>query len=256
MLFNTVAFVGVDPTSGRKAFTYAALDAELRLLALDDGEMDDMLAFLGGQASAWVAVNAPSQPNRGLVRDVDIRQSLPPLHHAGRGMDMRLCEHTLRERNISVATTPGKPEMCPAWMQVGFDFYRKLGGLGYQAFPAAEGATHVWLETHPQAVFAALLEQLPLPKPSIEGRLQRQVLLYDRGLGIRDGMEYFEEITRHRLLKGILPLEQIYHPGQLDALAAAYTAWMAAHRPGELSLLGDAQEGQMVLPVKELRAKY
>ena len=256
MLFDTQIFIGVDPTSGRKAFTYAALDADLKLLALADGEIEDVLAFLGGQAGAWVAVNAPSRPNQGLVRNADVRQALPPLRHAGRGMDMRLCEHALRERNISVATTPGKPESCPAWMQVGFDFYRKLAGLGYRAYPAEAGVTHVWLETHPQAVFAALLEQLPLPKPSIEGRLQRQVLLYDRGLGIRDGMEFFEEITRHRLLKGILPLEQIYHPGQLDALAAAYTAWVAARRPDALSLLGDAQEGQIVLPVKELRATY
>ena len=40
-------------------------------------------------------------------------------------------------------------------------------------------------------------------------------------------MEFFEEVTRHRLRHGILPLEKLYTPGELDALTAAYLAWLA-----------------------------
>ena len=68
MLFTDSAFIGVDPASRRKSFTYAALDKDLNLLALADGEMDDVVAFLAGQSSAMVAVNSPSGVNRGLVR--------------------------------------------------------------------------------------------------------------------------------------------------------------------------------------------
>ncbi len=66
----------------------------------------------------------------------------------------------------------------------------------------SEDTTHVWLETHPHAAFCALLGQLPLPKPTLEGRLQRQIVLYEQGMGIKDPMGFFEEITRHKLVAG------------------------------------------------------
>ena len=76
-----------------------------------------------------------------------------------------------------------------------------------------------------------LLGQLPLPKPTLEGRLQRQLVLFEQDMGIKDPMEFFEEITRHRLLKGILPIECIYTSEELDALVAAFTAYLAVNQP-------------------------
>jgi predicted RNase H-like nuclease len=69
-------------------------------------------------------------------------------------------------------------------------------------------------------------------------------------------MRFFEEITRHRLLQGILPTQDLYTPGELDALVAAFTAWKAATYPDQVTLLGDPQEGQMVLPVVELKRRF
>jgi predicted RNase H-like nuclease len=66
----------------------------------------------------------------------------------------------------------------------------------------------------------------------------------------------FEEITRHRLLQGILPVNDLCSPGELDALVGAYTAWLAATKPDQITLLGDPDEGQIVLPVPELKAHY
>jgi hypothetical protein len=114
----------------------------------------------------------------------------------------------------------------------------------------------IWIETHPHASFCALLDQIPLPRPTLEGRLQRQLVLYEQGLGIRDPMNFFEEITSHRLLKGILPLEQVYTPEQLDALAAACSAWILARHPERTSRIGDASEGQILLPVAEMKSRY
>ena len=45
MLFTDSVFAGIDPTSGNKSFTYAALDKDLNILALADGEMEDVTAF-------------------------------------------------------------------------------------------------------------------------------------------------------------------------------------------------------------------
>lgn len=253
MLFDTSIFVGVDPSGGRKPFTYAAFDAQAHLLTLADGEMDDVLAFLGGQQTALVAVNAPPRPNNGLVRET--RQSLPLLHQSGRAHEMRLAEHTLREHGINVAATPARREYCSAWMQDGFDFYRRLAELGYQPF-SEEKPERAFIETHPQACFSVLLGQLPLSRTSLEGRLQRQLALFDQGLRIRDPMEFFEELTRHKLLKGNLPLDLLYTAEQLDTLAAAHTAWLLGNKPLETGLVGDAAEGQITLPARELRAKY
>jgi len=262
MLSSHTSFIGIDPTAGRQPFTFAALDAECRLLALEGCELDEVLAFVGRQEVATVAVNAPSAPNIGMVKKKLEAQSLTPGYgspksgyHYPRGVDMRLAEHELRGRGIIVSPTPGRAESCPEWMQLGFMLYRKLAGMGFQPYPA-ENATHQWLETHPHAAFCALLGQLPLSKPTLEGRLQRQLALYEMGVGIKDPMYFFEEITRHRLVKGILPLEAIYTPEQLDALVAAYTAYVAANKPDEILFIGAKEEGRIALPVGELKERY
>jgi hypothetical protein len=255
MLFDATLFIGVDPSGGRKPFTYAALDQNGKLVALKDGEVEDVLAFIGGQPGAYVAINAPPRPNKGLIRQDEIRQNLPPLHISGRSLDMRLVEHQLRERGINVSMTPSRKELCANWVQTGFDFYRRIASMGFVPYPTPD-ASHQWVETHPHAIFCVLLGQTPLAKPTLEGRLQRQLILYEQGLGIRDPMEFFEEITSHKLLKGIFPMEQIYAPEELDAVAAAYVAYIAGCHPEQASTLGDLQEGQILLPVTELKPKY
>ncbi|HEY2980276.1 MAG TPA: DUF429 domain-containing protein [Anaerolineales bacterium] len=256
MLFTDSVYVGIDPTSGRKAFTYAALDRDLNLIALADADLEELTAFLGGQRAAVVAVNGPSAINRGLVRKKLESESLTPGLHQIRGAEMRLAEYELRERGISVSGTPGRADLCPAWMQFGFQVYARLAKLGFQELSAGEGADYRWLETHPHACFCVLLEQIPLPKPTLEGRLQRQLALFERGLRIKDPMDFFEEITRFKLVKGILPTEQIYPAEILDVLAAGYTAWLAANKPEQVTSLGNASEGLIVLPAKEIKSKY
>jgi hypothetical protein len=253
MLFTDSVFVGVDTTSGRKAFVYAALDRDLNLLALADGEMEDVTAFLAGQSLATVAINAPSGVNRGLVHEKMKKDMLTP--HRIRGAEMRLAEYQLRERGIAVAGTAANAALCSAWVQLGFTLYRKLGKLGFQKYPEKESAYQI-METHPHAGYCMLAGQTPLAKPSLEGRLQRQLLLYECGVRIKDPMDFFEEITRYKMTQGIWPMEILYLPEQLDALIAAYTAWLAMNRVNNILMIGDAKEGLMVLPGKELKEKY
>jgi hypothetical protein len=245
MLFTDSVFVGIDSTSGHKSFTYAALDRELNLVAMTDGEMEDVLAFLAGQKSATVAINAPSGVNLGLVKEKLKQEMLTP--HIIRGAEMRVAEYELRQRGIAVSGTPARAESCPAWIQLGFDLYRKLEKMGFKRFPEAD-ASHQLLETHPHACFYMLAGQMPLSKPTFEGRLQRQLFLYERGIHIKDPMAFFEEVTRFKLIKGVWPIELLYLPEQLDALVAAYTAWMSVNEPSHVTLVGDPQEGQVILP--------
>jgi predicted nuclease with RNAse H fold len=247
-------YIGIDPASGNKEFSYAVLDANLNLVTLSDADMHEMVAFLSKQDSAFVAVNAPAQVNQGLVKKkLEDERSIPG--RTLRGVDIRLAEYELHERGIAVTGTPSREEFCPAWMQVGFALYQKLADIGFKPFGVADAACQV-LETHPYACFCVLVDGTPLPKSTLEGRLQRQLILYDKGLRITDAMRFFEEITRFKLMKGILPTDVLYSPEQLDVLVAAYTAWLAANRPHEVTGIGDSAEGKMILPAKELKEKY
>lgn len=242
MLPHQPTFVGVDFSSSRAPCAWAAIDSQGRLLTLAEGEANAALAFLGSLSQACAAVNAPPRPNLGLAREKHL--TLPGV---GRAPEMRLAEYELRQRGLVAGATPARRELCPAWMQAGFAFYRQLQELGYQPQGQAEAPRRV-LETHPQACFAFLSGAALLSRSSLEGRLQRQLILFDAGLRLRDPMDFFEELTRHKLLKGILPVQQVYTPEQLDALAAALVAWRFSLKPAEMLVLGDPAEGLLTLP--------
>jgi predicted nuclease with RNAse H fold len=246
-------FIGIDPTSGRSSFTYAVLDRELHLIALADGDIDDVISFLEVRSTAMVAVNAPAAVNRGLVGR-KMKKEVGTLHQV-RGAQMRLAEYELREHGIAVSGTPANAGSCPAWMQMGFELYRKLEKMGFVKYPGNNSPKQV-LETHPHACFCVLTETIPQSKPSLEGRLQRQLVLYEHGVRIQDPMDFFEEITRHKMIKGLWPVDLLLPPEQLDALIAAYTAWMVFNKPEQVSFVGDDKEGRIFLPRKQLRERY
>lgn len=248
-------FAGIDPCGGRKPFLWAAFDRSGRLTALEEGDLEEAVNFVTGLPSVWVAVNAPPRLAQGVVTRQMAHQQLPALRGVARAPEMRLAEYLLRERGINVTPTPSRRALSPNWMQLGFLLYERLERAGFAPYPAPT-ALRVWMETQPHAVFCALLGQAPLSRPTLEGRLQRQLVLYQQGFGLRDPMIFFEELTRHKLLKGLLPLEQVYAPEQLDTLAAAATAWLVARHPERSLRLGDPEEGQIILPVAELRARY
>ncbi|HWQ83333.1 MAG TPA: DUF429 domain-containing protein [Anaerolineales bacterium] len=255
MLFSQTTFLGIDPSAGQRPFVYAALDHDLNLLALGQGRLDDMLAFSAGQRTAVVGVCGPRQPNQKVMSRPEIRQALNPPPRPGRWVEFRLAEYELRQRRISVPQIPDRAEKAPNWMQMSFNLFSGLKNLGYQVYPNSEAACQM-LEVYPFAAYTALLGVTPFPKYTLEGRLQRQTVLHDLRLKVSDPMRFFEEITRHKLLRGVLPTEQLLSAPELDALVAAYTAWQAALHPADIVLVGDPQEGQIVLPVAELRSQY
>ncbi len=253
MLQSNTTFVGIDLSGGRNPITYAAVDENCQLLLLASGEVEEVVTYLSDHAAVVVAVNAPPCPNKGLVRRSVERLGLTAGHL--RGTDMRIAEQELRQRGILISPTPSRMETCASWMQVGFNLYSILHKAGFKPYPA-ENAARQWLETHPHAAYCALLGQLPLPKPTLEGRLQRQLVLHANDVGIKDPMEFFEEVTRHWLLKGVLPMQHVYNPEELDALVAALTACVAARGPGSVVGIGDEAEGRIMLPVKSLLESY
>ncbi len=255
MLFNETTFIGIDPTAGKRPMAYAALDQDLRVLALDKGNFDEITAFVGGQQAALVAVNSPRRPNQGFMKRDEVREKLKPVPRPGRWLGYRVAEYLLRQHNIHIMRTCSEVKKCPNWMQTGFDLYHRLESLGYRDYPSPDTPSQI-LEVYPHGAYTTHLGHKPFTKTSLEGRLQRQLILHNQGLDIPDPMRFFEEITRYRVLKGVLPLEGLYSTRKLEALVGAYTAWLAATSQKDVTILGHPEEGQIVLPVSDLNPKY
>jgi predicted RNase H-like nuclease len=167
-----------------------------------------------------------------------------------------VAEYELHTRGISIPRTAADEAECSRWVQMGFNLFRGIKRLGYIAYPGEGESAHQFLEVYPHGAYTALLEHIPFPKHVLEGRIQRQLVLYLNQMKVSNPMYIFEEITRHRLLQGILPLDGLHTADELDALVAAYTAWLAATKPENVTLVGHAEEGQIVLPVAKLKSHY
>ncbi|HEY71500.1 MAG TPA: DUF429 domain-containing protein [Anaerolineae bacterium] len=257
MLFSDAIYVGIDPTAGRKPMHYAALDNQLRLVSLDSGSLEDVLAYVAGQEKAVVSVDAPQSPNRGLMLRSEVRRGYDLDPNSRTWGQWKVCEYELRRRNIRLYNTPSKVEEARGWVRVGFDLFNRLAQLGYRHFYTGESMTsRTMLEVHPHACFTVMLGLRPFLKLTLEGRLQRQLLLYRAGLDIPNPMRALEEITQHNLLHSRLPIEHLYDHDQLDALVASYTAYLVANKPEQISQVGDREEGRITLPTAELKDFY
>jgi len=257
MLFDQVVYVGIDPTAGERPMHFAVLDQDLRLVALSQGDLETVLAFVGGLERAVVAIDAPQSPNQGLMLRPEFRRrfDLPP---GGRSWGQwKVCEYEMRRRNIRLYNTPRQEDEAPTWMQIGFTMYRRAREMGFQLFVDGRTPTErTLLEVHPHACFAALLGRRPFLKQTLEGRLQRQLILFVEGLDIVDPLNVLEEVTRHHLLSGRLPLTGLLDHDQLDAIVSAFTAYLVGLKPDRVSQVGDVQEGLITVPVPELLDFY
>lgn len=253
MLFTRSTFIGIDPAAGRGGIAYAALDGDLKPLALGKGSLTDVLAYAGGQQEAWVAVHGPAALNRGLMADKKRRAAFSPAPKPGQLLNLRLAEYLVLQRRFPIYKTPRKPDGLRGWHRTSLRLHEQLDKLGFKAQPRSE-AKRKRLESVPDLCYRRWLGRIPFYPHSIEGRLQRQLALYDFGLRIPDPMEFFEEITRHRILHGILPEEMLYRPAELNALALAALAWLAAREPQHVESLGDKREGEITLPLAEENA--
>ena len=245
---NTV-YIGIDPTGGRRPINYAVLDDDLHLVARDAGNLEKILEVIRAYPSAVVAVIAPQSPNAGLMAQAERRQQYGLPANTETWVGYKVCEYELQKRGIRLYHTPGEIESAPKWMRLGFELYAELRLDGYEVYAPNHAAPKQLLEIHPHASFTVLLGHVPFRKDTLEGRLQRQLVLFEEGLDLKDPMESVEEITRHHLLEGTLHLPGLFTHDELDALVSAYTAYCAARHPEHVTLVGDPAEGQIVVPV-------
>ena len=243
--------MGIDISSGVRPITYIAVDSELKPLAIGEGDLPDALAYAAGQrAGVLAAINAPARPNTGRMTDNQIRAGLSPAPERGKWKNLRQAEYELICLGVDVPQTPSSAEHSLPWMKRGFSLVERLERLNYHPYPTQDAARQ-WIEVQADAAFWSLVGVTPLPAGTLEGRLQRQLALADLDLPVPDAMEFFEELTRFKLLKGALPLKYVLSQAEINAWLAAYTAWAALHHSKGLRRFGSEAEGLVYLPVKK-----
>ena len=131
------------------------------------------------------------------------------------------------------------------------DIRKKIIQAGLKPY-LTSNAPKQWVETNPLECFRSISGQVPQSRRTLVGLLQRALILYDEGLQIDDPMEFFEEITRHHLLAGVMPLDLLYSASELDALAAAYITWMLSNKPVQVDLTRGRGEGMILIPREDI----
>jgi hypothetical protein len=127
------------------------------------------------------------------------------------------------------------------------EFKKNISQAGMKSI--SKQSSRQWMEVDAQDCFRSLCQHDLLPRRSLEGRIQRALILYEERLQIPDPMDFFEEITRHKLMQGMLPQENLYSLRELDALVSAYTAWMFANEPRQVHVA--ANQVTLLKPVGE-----
>ncbi len=249
MTTDHATFIGIDPGDARQPYTFAALDGDRSILALSQGRLQDVLAYASGNAAALVAVSGPLSFNGGLMAREEVRAALEPVPKPGEWTNVRLAEYQLAVRGAPVSHTPAAGRFCPKWIQRAVEVSSCLRQLGFALFNAQDSDRQL-MEAPAEAGYWSLLGTLPFPAVTLEGRLQRQLVLHDEKLPVADPMDFFEEVTRFKLLKGVLPVKDIYSAPELNALLAAHTAWLAVHKRERVEHFGAPEEGEVFIPTR------
>lgn len=243
-------YIGIDVGNGPRPVTFVALDEEQIPQAIGEGDIHDALAYAAGQTGpALTAVNAAARPNKGLLAREEVRRTLSAPPPKNKWNQLRLVEYELMQVGISIPETPASPDRGLPAVRRGFSLVARLEELGYQPFPD-ESAPRQWIETNADAAFWSLLGVAPLAAGTLEGRIQRQLVLSDEQLRVPDAMEFFDEITRFKILASRLPVQNIFSQPEINAWMAAHLAWLAANEPERTQRFGDPEEGVVFLPVK------
>ena len=196
-----------------------------------------------------------------IFAGIDISSGHRPLTYVALDYDLKV---TLLERcNISqVITHLGqhkeailavniltgkKPTSGNRGQKVSDDLKKEIAEAGFRPY-LTNNAPRQWVETNPSECFRSLAGQTPLPRRTLAGQIQRALILYEQGLQIDDPMDFFEEITRHHVLAGVMPTELLYSASELDALVAACVAWMLVNKPVQVDLTKDLGEGMILIP--------
>lgn len=245
MLYQQDIFVGVDVAAGKRPYTTAVLNLAGELLSLEPCSMEEFLKFTGGYQIVQVAINSPRHINGGKEIKTPFNLISETPYGEGNALEIQVYSDLRRASARRIAAMQAKSNL-PARIRNGFRLYDHLPERN--SVPVQEG---IVIEVNAQVSFSLLLGRTPLLKSSTEGRIQRQLALIAQGIKLKDPMNYFEELTKYRLLQGLLPHAMLYSARQLDAIVSAFMARLAFIEPAAVQQIGDGMGGFVYCPARK-----
>lgn len=244
---DTFTFIGIDTNSRPPYYHLIAIDSQLNCLSELTGDWEYLYSLLAKSDKAIIAINAPLSMNTGYLT-----QSNLPKRHPGRWPNCRRVEYDLLQLGAPVYSTPKDPRKMPASLSRGFAISRQLIDLGFALFTNKQEKS--FIEVPADAAFWSITQGEMIDQNQLLGRIQRQMILYERGFPVPDPMAFFEEITRFKIKMGNIPRDFVLTPSQLNARMAAYTAQQLWKNPESVAKLGYQQEGFLYLPADPFSA--
>nr|WP_010243227.1 DUF429 domain-containing protein [Acetivibrio cellulolyticus] len=235
---NVNYFIGVDVHLER--FTVACMDKNLDLIFIKDSTLDELIEKLNGISVEIIAVDAPYGLNKGLMNDENYRNRLGV--NSGIHYNKKVSEYELTRRGIFLYFTPSKVEEISgwkSWMGTGFKLYEELKALGYQAISSGNSKSKGFVEVFPHASFTVLAERLLETKST--------------DAGVEERIKVLENLGFKNLRQAVLGNKH-ETADKLDAIVAAYTALTVWKE--DANFIGDPDEGQIAIPIKEIKEKY
>ncbi|MBI9047416.1 MAG: hypothetical protein JEZ06_23220 [Anaerolineaceae bacterium] len=244
---DSQVFLGIAIASGDRPFTALVIDRNLCIHSLHQINLNELLAFISKFDQVLLGINAPSGLNQGLL---DNNAPLPGMFMGPgrpRKFNMRQAEFDLIKLDLPARETPSNMRNCPRWMRLGFKLYACLRDMGFSHYDGGQAAKQFFEVKGETGFFGLNKHELYLSR-SLEGRIQRQLILYREGLRIKNPMVFFEEVTPFRLLASTLPVDLIYEEVELNAMLAAYTALLIETQEERVRKFGDEEEGIVYVP--------
>ena len=204
--------VGID-VSATRGFDVAVLDENRRVVLLAKARDLDAVSVIarGLPPQSVVAVDAPPGPSRGLV--------------AG-GKRFRVAEEELHKLGVSLYPVPPAETEPSSWMREGFALFEILAKAGFPVFFEGASRGGVSIEVYPHLTYRTLAG-------SARGKVSKI------------------EWSRGALRRRVSGTPRDATQDQLDAIAAALTAWYFAHQ--RAVGYGDAREGVIFAPIGDER---
>lgn len=241
--FN-LRFTGIDVHL--RSVVISTIDEKLNVIEVEEVSFVEAVNRVELYSPAIVAIDAPANLNTGLMNDEKYRTSIGSKikgHY-----NKKVSEYELSRRGINPFSTPdsiGKIRIRNhlSWMEKGFWIYETLMGKGYILLNEKnylDNKDNGVIEVFPHASFSTLAGEILPNKNSDEGINQRYILL---------------EKAEFNNLESILSrLKRRDKDDYLDSLVAAYTGYLIY--TGKGSFVGDIDEGQIALPVSNIKDSY
>jgi len=205
-------FVGID-VSATRGFDVAVVDDDRRLVLLAKAKTLEAAAVIaqGLPKESVVAVDAPPGPSRGLVSG---------------GKRYRVAEEELHRLGVSLYPVPPDDGTAASWMREGFALFEILAKAGFPVFYDGAARQGVSFECYPHLTYRTLT-------------------------GASRGSASKIEWSRAALRRRVAGVPKDASQDELDAVAAALTAWFFAHE--RFVGYGDPREGVIIAPAPDER---